>query len=218
MEALIPIMTARLSRIIFALVFASSVLFVGCGDSQQDLEPMDADTVGTGMGDDMTQMDQTATAELSPTEGNNVSGTVTFTSLNGAVRVEADIEHLAPGSHGFHIHETGDCSAPDASSAGGHFNPEGAPHGAPTDSVRHVGDLGNIESGADSTATYSRVDSVLTLSGANSIIDRAVVVHEGEDDLTSQPSGDAGARVACGVIESDGGEGADMPAVPPAQP
>ena len=146
-----------------------------------------------------------AIAELNPTEGNDVRGQVTFATTDGGVRVVAELEGLDAGMHGFHIHENGDCSAPDASSAGGHFNPTGAEHGAPDDAVRHVGDLGNIEAGADGMASYDRTDSVITLSGANSIVGKAVVVHAGADDFETQPTGDAGGRLACGVIEATDG-------------
>lgn len=137
---------------------------------------------------------------LHPTEGNKVSGTVTFTRDGNTVKVEADIEGLTPGLHGFHIHENGDCSAADGTSAGGHFNPDGSDHGGPDDQERHVGDLGNIEAGEDGRGRLELTDSLITFTGANSIIGRAVVVHANEDDLTSQPTGDAGGRVACGVI------------------
>lgn len=208
-EARKTVMTARLMRFMFALVMGVAVVVAGCGtgdDADMDTDPtmtdtMMADTAGVG------DMQDRATAQLQSTEGNNVIGTVTFTSENGAVRVEADVSGLAPGEHGFHVHEFGDCSAPDASSAGDHFNPTNEDHGAPDDSVRHVGDLGNLEAGQDSTASYSQVDSVITLSGQNSIVDKAVVVHADADDLESQPSGNAGDRLACGVIEQNGGMG-----------
>lgn len=197
-------MTARLTRFTCVLILAGSVSLGGCANGGEDVEDVGADTAMTGtMGD--AGMQQTATAELQPTEGYNVMGTVTFTEESDGVRVEADIMHLSPGMHGIHVHEFGDCSAPDASSAGGHFNPTGMQHGAPDDSVRHVGDLGNIEAGPDSTASLSRLDTVLSLSGPNSIVGKALVIHSGEDDLTSQPSGNAGDRVACGVIEMAGG-------------
>jgi Cu-Zn family superoxide dismutase len=145
-----------------------------------------------------------AAAELSPTEGSRVSGTVTFSSLNGEVRVGADLEGLEPGLHGFHIHEVGDCSAPDASSAGGHFNPDNTPHGAPENppAQRHVGDLGNLEADAEGKAHYERVDQMLPLRGPNSIVGKSVIVHAQADDLSSQPSGSAGPRLACGVIQA----------------
>jgi Cu-Zn family superoxide dismutase len=142
-------------------------------------------------------------AVLEPTEGNDVRGRVAFIEIEDGIRIVAEISGLDAGLHGFHVHETGDCSAPDASSAGGHFAPGGTPHGAPDapPAERHAGDLGNLEAVADGTARYERVDSAIRLAGPNSIVGKAVVVHAGEDDLTSQPSGDAGSRVACGVIE-----------------
>jgi len=141
-----------------------------------------------------------AVAVLHPTEGNQVEGVVHFTRTAEGIRIEATVSGLTPGRHGFHIHEWGDCSAPDATSAGGHFNPTGQPHGAPDSAARHVGDLGNLEAGEDRMASYSRVDTVVAFSGPRSIIGRAVIVHAAEDDLTSQPTGNAGGRLACGVI------------------
>lgn len=144
----------------------------------------------------------TAVADLQPTEGSSVSGTVTFEENNGQVHVSATVTGLEPGKHGFHIHENGDCSAPDATSAGGHFNPEGVDHGAPDADVHHVGDLGNLEADAEGNAEYHSNWDFLDLGdGPNSIVGKAVIVHAGEDDLTSQPTGAAGARLACGVIE-----------------
>lgn len=144
-----------------------------------------------------------AVAQLTPTEGNSVRGTVRFSTEGEAVRVVAEITGLTPGDHGFHVHETGDCSAPDASSAGGHFNPTQQSHGARDASSRHVGDLGNLTADATGRAQLSYLDPMLRLSGGNSIVGRAVIVHAGRDDLTSQPSGDSGARVACGMIEME---------------
>ena len=141
-----------------------------------------------------------AVCVLHPTEGNDVKGIVTFTREGNMIKVVADVSGLTPGKHGFHIHEFGDCSAPDGSSAGGHFNPTGMHHGAPTDMDRHVGDLGNIEADVNGNAHYEWSDSVISFSGIKSIIGHAVVVHGGADDLKSQPSGAAGPRVACGVI------------------
>ncbi len=141
-----------------------------------------------------------AVCVLHPTEGNDVHGLVTFTRSGSDIKIVADIEGLAPGKHGFHIHQWGDCSAPDGTSAGGHFNPENTEHGGPSDAERHVGDLGNITAGDDGTAHLEMTDSMIAFSGKHSIIGRGIIVHAGEDDLTSQPTGAAGARVACGVI------------------
>lgn len=137
---------------------------------------------------------------LHPTEGNKVSGVVTFTKTDSGIGIVADLEGLTPGKHGFHVHEFGDCSSLDGKSSGGHFNPENQAHGAPDDAIRHVGDLGNVEAGNDGKAHYERVDSVISLGGPNSIIGRGIIVHAGEDDLKTQTTGDAGARVASGVI------------------
>ena len=139
-------------------------------------------------------------AVLSPTQGSKVSGTVTFTQVNGGVRIVADVTGLAPGEHGFHIHEFGDCSAPDATSAGGHFNPRHTQHGAPDASARHAGDFGNLKANTAGQAHYDRVDKTILLNGPESIVGHSVIVHEKTDDFITQPTGNAGTRVACGVI------------------
>jgi Cu-Zn family superoxide dismutase len=141
-----------------------------------------------------------AVAQLHPLEGSGVSGTVTFAPVEGGVQVSAKLSGLTPGAHGFHIHEFGDCSAPDGTSAGGHFNPTGEPHAGPNDAHRHVGDMGNITAAADGTATLEYVDSHMSFGGATSILGRGVIVHAKADDLKTQPTGNAGGRVACGVI------------------
>ena len=141
-----------------------------------------------------------AIAVLHATAGSHVAGTVTFTASGDAVKVVADLTGLTPGKHGFHIHEFGDCSSPDAKSAGGHFNPSGHQHGAPDAPDRHAGDLGNIEADASGKAHLEMSDNVMKLSGSDSIVGHAVIVHEKADDLKTQPTGDAGGRVACGVI------------------
>jgi len=140
---------------------------------------------------------------LSSTEGNETSGIVTFTQSEEGVKIVAQIEGLTEGKHGFHIHQYGDCSAVDGTSAGGHFNPEGKKHGSQMDHERHIGDLGNVVANAEGKAYYEKVDKEVSLNGKNSIIGRGIIVHAGEDDLKSQPTGNAGARVACGVIGVD---------------
>ncbi len=153
-------------------------------------------TAGLAFAGDATK----AIAVLHPTAGNNVSGTVTFTASGDQVKVVADITGLTPGKHGFHIHEFGDCSDAKAASAGGHFNPAHKQHGAPDASDRHAGDLGNIEADASGKAHLELTDSVMKLTGNDSIIGHGVIVHEKADDLKTQPTGDAGGRLACGVI------------------
>ena len=141
-----------------------------------------------------------AVAVLHPTEGNRAAGTVVFTQVGDKVRIVGTVEGLTPGKHGFHIHEWGDCSAPDGTSAGGHYNPDNHPHAGPDQMKRHMGDLGNLDANPMGKADYERDDGYVTLNGPHSIIGRGVIVHAGEDDLASQPTGDAGSRVACGVI------------------
>lgn len=143
-----------------------------------------------------------AVAIVEPTEGNQVKGIVTFTEENGGLRIVADFTGLKPGKHGFHVHEHGDCSAHDASSAGGHFNPTNGKHGGPGNPDRHVGDMGNVEANEQGVGHYDRVDELMKLNGTDSIIGRSVVIHADEDDLTSQPSGNSGPRIGCGVIEA----------------
>jgi Cu-Zn family superoxide dismutase len=140
-----------------------------------------------------------AIAVLHPASGSQVAGTVTFTKAGDAVQVVADITGLTPGKHGFHIHEFGDCSAADASSAGSHFNPTKKPHGAPDTAEHHAGDMGNLEADSTGKAHLELKSNMLKFSGENAILGRALIVHEKIDDW-SQPTGNAGGRVACGVI------------------
>ncbi len=147
---------------------------------------------------------KTATATLAPTAKSKVTGTVTFKEVDGGVEATANIENLKPGEHAFHVHENGDCSAPDASSAGGHFNPENHKHGAPTAAEHHAGDFGNLTAGKDGKATKTITMQGINLGdGPNSIVGKAFIVHEKKDDFKTQPTGNAGGRVACGVIELD---------------
>ncbi|MGQ0645010.1 MAG: superoxide dismutase family protein [Elusimicrobiota bacterium] len=139
-------------------------------------------------------------AALSPTAGNITSGHVEFSQVGSDVAVSAQISGLKPNArHGFHIHENGECG-PDGQAAGGHFNPAGRMHGGPDSAERHAGDLGNVTADAQGFARVALKHSRLSLSGPHSIVGRAVVVHAEADDLTSQPAGNAGPRIACGVI------------------
>ena len=141
-----------------------------------------------------------AVCVLTPTEGSNVKGLVTFTQTDAGLLIVADVEGLSEGKHGFHIHEFGDISKSDGTSAGGHFNPEHKDHAGPEDEIRHAGDFGNIIADANGNAHYERVDSLISFKGINNIIGRSIIIHVDEDDLVSQPTGDAGGRVAQGVI------------------
>ena len=144
-----------------------------------------------------------ARAELTSAPGKNVKGMVMFTEKGGEVVIEASIEGLSPGMHGFHIHENGACDAPDFKSAGGHFNPTNEDHGGPDDAKHHAGDFGNIEAKKGEPAMMKITDAGITLGdGDNSVIGKALIIHAKADDLKSQPSGEAGPRVACGIIQA----------------
>ncbi len=150
--------------------------------------------------DDTTNKISKAVCVMTPTEGNDVSGLITFTQTDKGILIEADIEGLSEGKHGFHVHEWGDISKPDGTSTGGHFNPDDTDHAGPHDAIRHAGDFGNIVADENGKARYEQIDSLISFSGKNNIIGRAIIIHADEDDLVSQPTGDAGARVAHGVI------------------
>ncbi len=141
-----------------------------------------------------------AIAVLVPAANNPVRGIIRFEKTEGGIKVTADITGLTPGKHGFHIHAFGDCSAPDFTSAGPHFMVAGETHGAPASATSHMGDMGNLVAEADGTAHVEWIDSHISFDGPGSILGRSVVVHEKEDDLTTQPTGNSGARIACGVI------------------
>jgi len=135
----------------------------------------------------------------------DVQGTIWFTEKDGGLKVTGELTGLTPGQHGFHVHEFGD-STNGCISAGAHFNPHKKTHGGPSDVERHAGDLGNVVADADGKAKVDMVDSQIALSGEGCIIGRSLVVHADPDDLgkggheLSSTTGNAGARVACGVI------------------
>jgi superoxide dismutase, Cu-Zn family len=141
-----------------------------------------------------------ASASFVPLQGSKVSGTVRFTQKGSKVNVAGEIFGLSPGQHGFHVHEAGDCSAPDGASAKGHFNPGNKAHGALA-GERHGGDLGNVVADASGMANLNvDVDGITLTTGPSGIITRSVIVHAGPDDLKSQPSGNSGKPIACGII------------------
>lgn len=140
-------------------------------------------------------------AVMHPTAGNKVHGVVRFTQEGDSVKVVAHLEGLNPGQkHAMHIHQFGDCSAADATSAGGHYNPEGHPHALPESQTRHAGDLGNVQADDQGNAHVELTVSNISVAGTkNPIVGRSVIVHAKPDD-GGQPVGNAGGRVACGVI------------------
>lgn len=193
----------KTSTLIFSLL-----LFVSCADPADTNQQSDMDhQAESEMSTSNSEMDESApeftelVSVLNPTAGNDVTGVVRFSETDDGVRIVAEVNGLEPNStHGFHIHQYGDCSAEDGTSAGGHFNPQDTPHAGPESDERHVGDLGNITVNEDGVAELEYVDPMLSFSGQNNILGRGVIVHAGEDDLESQPTGDAGSRLSCGVI------------------
>jgi len=141
-----------------------------------------------------------ASAELQATRGNAVSGTLQFSQTGNAVTVTGEVRGLKPGAeHGFHVHEKGDCSSGDGVSAGGHFNPTGASHGH--HGHGHVGDLPVLQADAQGVAHLNFTTTSLSLTDpATSVVGRGLIVHRDPDDYTTQPTGNSGPRVACGVI------------------
>lgn len=191
-------------------VIAVTLLFAACGQTENEPEgvadgrtrpdnpmPEPAELASPG------QAPEGAAAQMAPTEGNTAAGSLALTAEADAVRVSGSIQGLEPNSEfGFHIHEKGDCSAPDATSAGGHFNPEKVDHGNPEGPTHHVGDMSNIKSDEQGVAQVDTRASGATLHSGEptDVLGKAIVVHEDPDDYTSQPSGNSGSRIACGVI------------------
>jgi Cu-Zn family superoxide dismutase len=143
-------------------------------------------------------------AQIAPTQGNTVTGSVALSTSSEGVHITGTVQGLKPNAEfGFHVHEKGDCSAPDGSSAGGHFNPTQAEHGNPTSGTHHhAGDMLNLKSNGEGVAQVDTTAAGTTMHGnpATDIMGKALVVHEGPDDYTTQPAGNSGKRVACGVI------------------
>lgn len=143
-----------------------------------------------------------ASAVLKPSSGSQVHGTLKFTQLGDIVRISGEIRGHTKGPKGFHIHEKGDCSDPKAMSTGGHFNPHKNKHGGPYDPVKHAGDIGNLVFNDQGVAQVNITVGDISVSRdrPDGIIGRAVIVHMDPDDLKTDPTGNAGGRVACGVI------------------
>lgn len=198
-------------------ILAATLLF-GCGGGDDTTESTrEEDTTGaeatagteeveTPAEDTTAEVQRDATiaeAAMEPTEGNEVRGTVRFIEGDQGLSVVVDLSGLPPGSeHGFHVHETGDCSAPDASSAGSHYAPEGHPHALPTsEEPRHAGDMGNVRADENGEVHQRLEVATLSIEGEEpSVVGRAVIVHAQPDD-GSQPTGNAGDRLACGVVQ-----------------
>lgn len=149
------------------------------------------------------QKEVSAVAKLEPRSGSNVSGSITFTQIGDVVRITGEVTGHTKGPKGFHIHEKGDCSAADGMSTGGHFNPHNHKHGGPYEPVKHSGDLGNLVFNDQGVAkiNFTVGDISVSKNRPDGIIGRAVIVHAAVDDMKTDPTGNAGGRVACGVIQ-----------------
>lgn len=154
-------------------------------------------------------------AVLQPTRGNSAAGTVWLTQAGSEVLLRGRITGLVPGQeHGFHVHEKGDCSSGDGMSAGGHLNPTAKPHG-PQQAAHHAGDLPALKADGAGTATVRmKVEGSVLGSGAGDLAGKALVVHASPDDYATQPTGNSGARIACGVVSSSAGVDAEGRSVP----
>jgi len=171
-------------------------------DDMDDMEMIDEQEM-----DDMTEETEeskSVTFALESKSGSNVTGNVTFTEENGEVTMKANLTGLSEGEHAIHIHEKADCSSDDGKSAGGHWNPTGAPHGKWGDEAGyHKGDIGNFTANAEGVAEVTKTTDEWCVGcedDTKNVMGKAIIVHEGVDDYTSQPSGDAGSRVSCGGI------------------
>jgi superoxide dismutase, Cu-Zn family len=157
--------------------------------------------VAAGCASTMMSAGPRATAQLEPTKGNATTGTVTFAQRGDRVVMTARVSGLAPGSHGFHIHEKGDCSSGDGISAGGHFNPTNKPHGNPASADHHGGDMPMLTADASGNAALeATLDTMSVGGGVTDVVGKSVIVHKDPDDYKTQPTGNSGARVACGII------------------
>jgi superoxide dismutase, Cu-Zn family len=189
------------------IAMCAATLLAACGQNSEQPTPPDAGATGTPSTPAVAPPSVAgASAQLAPTQGNEANGSITLTPEAGGVRLTGSVQGLKPtGEFGFHIHEKGDCSAPDATSAGPHFNPTNAPHGNPEGGAHHAGDMFNLKSDGQGVAKVDVLAQGVTLGGdvATDVNARALVVHAKPDDYTSQPSGESGDRIACGVINAN---------------
>ncbi|HUQ11359.1 MAG TPA: superoxide dismutase family protein [Steroidobacteraceae bacterium] len=190
-------------------VCVAAALLAACGQKKEAAPPTDSQATATPSAPPAAEPAPAAGAsvQLAATQGHDVTGSLTIAPMGEGVHFTGTLQGLPPnGEFGFHVHEKGDCSAPDASSAGAHLNPAGVDHGNPHEGAHHAGDMLNAKSDAQGTAQINAHVDGLSIGngGATDVIGKAVVVHEKADDYKTQPSGNSGARIACGVINAVG--------------
>jgi len=186
----------------YVLLAASVVALSACSSSSPTKATAPAATAPAAQSTAQSTA-KSATVNLASASGSLVSGKLTIVPMGNGVHLTGEIGGLSPGStHAIHIHEKGDCSAADASSAGGHFNPSAQPHGKVGSGAHHGGDMDNLVANAEGVAKVNAHAEGVTLGGgaANDVAGKAVIVHAAADDYRTQPTGNAGGRVACGVI------------------
>jgi superoxide dismutase, Cu-Zn family len=189
----------------FSLLLVVSLFLSACGSGSKQAEEGEADTEQQQAENNEVEK-ATAKAVMEPASGSKVSGQATFTQENGTVVFELTVENVTPGEHAVHLHEKGDCSSEDASSAGGHWNPTMKPHGKRGNGTAfHKGDIANMNVGQDGKGTLRMSIGDWTIGGPDStnVVGKSVIVHAKPDDFTSQPSGNAGDRISCGVIKEE---------------
>lgn len=187
------------------LSLAIGLILAACSREQPAGAPRQPDTASPTTAEKATPARPAAEAvvQIAPTQGNTVTGSLALAATTDGVHITGSIQGLKPDAEfGFHVHEKGDCTAPDGSSAGGHFNPTQAQHGNPTGPTHHAGDMLNIKSDVQGVAQVDVTAAGTSLHGdpSTDVMGKAIVVHESADDYTTQPSGNSGKRVACGVI------------------
>ncbi len=203
-----------MKKVSLMLASAMVIFATSCKENKKEAEndmensTMTEETTEEGSMDSEMEEDsktKKAVANLQAESDSKLSGKVTFTEENGKVMMKAEIMGLEEGKHAIHIHEKGDCSAPDGKSAGGHWNPTDQPHGKwGSEEGYHKGDIGNFTTDASGKGTISLSTDEWCIGCDDenkNIVDKAIIVHNGQDDFTSQPSGAAGTRMGCGVIE-----------------
>lgn len=188
-------------------LFCATVILTGCKNEPRENETdeiIDTDIV-QGTDQQENEEERTLKLDIESKSGSDLSGNAVFTEENGEVTITAVIDGLSEGMHAIHLHESADCSAEDGSSAGGHWNPTKEKHGKWGDPEGyHRGDIGNFKVDANGNGTITMTTDQWCIGcddDNKNIIGKSVVVHDGVDDFTTQPSGDAGTRVGCGSIE-----------------
>jgi Cu-Zn family superoxide dismutase len=207
----------RESKSLIVVSVLALLLALGCAPREEEVEEEPLPVEEVEEPEEVSEPEgQSASATLRTADGTEV-GTVTFTEgLVPGVSVSAHFHDVeGDGQHGFHVHQNGECTPPDFTSAGDHFNPENVAHGCPPTTPRHAGDFGNVEITGGTGASEQTTDLLTVAPGATSVVGKAVLLHAMADDCSTQPSGDAGGRWACGVVELDGEEAAGETATEP---